>query len=243
MKSKILIPKLHVVIAHAGLASRRKAEELIQRGKVTIDGKIEKNVAARVDPQKHEIKVEGKSIGKIQEEKLYIILHKPKGVVSTVSDPDQKKTVVKLVKERARIYPVGRLDEESEGLILLTNDGDLAYKLTHPKFEVMKEYQVLVQGSPTNTQLNSLRDGVKLREGRTKQAEVGIVKHETGNTWISIGIHEGRNRQVRRMCGAVGLQILKLLRVRFGTLELGTLKSGQSRKLDSKEIDALIQSI
>jgi len=232
-------PKLHVVLAHAGVASRRKAEELMEQGKVKVDGKIERNVASRVDPSKHEIIVNGKILNAKESEKLYFLLHKPRGYVSTVSDPDGKKTVMSLITSKERVYPVGRLDEESEGLLLLTNNGDLAFKLTHPKFEVEKTYQVLVQGSPTNTQLNTLRDGVKLKEGRTKQAEVGIVKHEIGNTWISIKIHEGRNRQIRRMCGTVGLQVLRLLRMQFGPLELGSIKAGKNRRLTLEEIQAL----
>jgi 23S rRNA pseudouridine2605 synthase len=226
--------RLQVIIAHAGIASRRKAEELITDGKVQINGKTVTELGSQADVDKDTIIVNGKPIP--HEQPTYVLLNKPKNVVSTASDPDGKQTVNDLFtrwwkknnpdQPAPRVYPVGRLDEESEGLILLTNDGDLAYKLTHPKFEVPKTYHIFIQGSPSNTSLNALKKGIRLKEGVAKADDVSIYKHEAGNTWISITIHQGFNRQIRRMCAHVGLPILVLRRVQLGPYHLGELKTG-----------------
>jgi pseudouridine synthase len=233
--------RLHVAIAHAGVASRRKAEELIALGSVKVNGKIVKEQGTLVDPTKDKIIVNGKPIHS-QEAHSYYLMYKPRGVVSTVSDPDHKKTILDVFgkywrkihaeEEQPRLYPVGRLDEESEGLILLTDDGDLAYKLTHPKFEIQKIYHVLLKGAPTNTQLNQLRKGVRLKEGVSKPDSVEVIKHEEGNTWVAITLHQGLHRQVRRTCAQVGLMISKLIRVKMGSIELHDLKPGDVRTID-----------
>ncbi|OGJ22096.1 MAG: pseudouridine synthase [Candidatus Pacebacteria bacterium RIFCSPHIGHO2_01_FULL_46_10] len=228
-------PKLHVFLAHAGIASRRKSEELIAQGKVRVNGKVITNVAERVNPEKDRVEYDGKPVA-APARFVYYLLHKPVGYLSSVSDPSGKPTVVSLVPKTTRIYPVGRLDEDSEGLILLTNDGDLAYTLTHPKFEVPKTYHVLVKGAPTNSMLNALRAGVKLKEGRTSPAEISITKHEQGKTWISLTIHEGWNQQIRRMCAHVGLEVSRLIRVKLGGLELGDCAQGKWRELSQAEI-------
>lgn len=200
-----------------------------------VNGSVTTNVALLVNPDKDKIEVNGKSV--LQSEQLvYYMLNKPRGYVSTVSDPEGRKTVTSLFPSRLRLYPVGRLDIDSEGLILLTNDGNLAYTLTHPKYEVEKTYRVLIQGSPTNSQLNKLATGVKLKDGWTKPAQIEIFRHEEGDTWVDITIHEGRNRQVRRMCAYVGLEIKRLIRVRIGNLLLGDLTSGGCKKLTKEDI-------
>lgn len=207
-----------------------------------MNGSVTKNVALLIDPSKDKVVVSGKLIA--QPEKLvYYILNKPVGVVSTASDPDGRKTVTSILPKDIRIYPVGRLDVDSQGLILLTNDGDVSYTLTHPKFEIDKTYHVLVLGAPTNTQLNKLQRGVKLKEGWTSNSVVSIAGHEGKNTWINITIHEGRNRQVRRMCAYVGLEVLKLQRIAMGPLTLGDLAEGKYRLLTKDEKDALLSLV
>jgi 23S rRNA pseudouridine2605 synthase len=234
-------PKLHAFLAQAGVASRRKSEELILAGKVRVNGSIVKNVADRIDPTKDRVEVDGKRI-QPPTAFVYYILNKPVGYVSTVSDPDGKPTVMRLLPYTTRIYPVGRLDLESEGLMLFTNNGELAQRLTHPKFEVNKTYHVLLQGAPSNTALNALQRGVRLKEGMTRPAQVEPFKHERGNTWITITIHQGMQRQVRRMCANVGLQVLRLVRVALGPLVLGDLPVGKWRQLSTEEERALRQS-
>lgn len=233
-------PKLHAFLAHAGVASRRKSEVLIAEGKVKVNGKVMTNVAERINPTKDTIEVSGKLITATPPP-VYYVLNKPVGYVSTVSDPDGKPTVMRLIPKDIRVYPVGRLDLESEGLMLFTNNGDLAQRLTHPKFEVKKTYHVLVQGSPSNTALNTLRRGVRLKEGFATPDAVELFKHDHGNTWITVTIHEGRNRQVRRMCAHVGLQILRLIRVSLGPLLLDDLGSGKWRRLTTQEELALLE--
>lgn len=234
--------RLHVLIAHAGIASRRKAEELIAAGNVKINGNIIKGQGVFVDPDKDKIAVNGEVISG-NEAPIYFLMYKPRGVVSTVSDPDKKRTVIDIFRKywnkvhagtpMPRVYPVGRLDEESEGLMLLTNDGDSAYQLTHPKFEVQKIYHVLLKGAPTNTQLNSLRKGVRLKEGVSKVDAVEVIKHDGGNTWIAITLHQGLHRQVRRSCAQVGLNISKLVRVQMGEIKLGNLQPSDIQEIES----------
>ncbi|PWU23407.1 pseudouridine synthase [Candidatus Cerribacteria bacterium 'Amazon FNV 2010 28 9'] len=228
--------RLQTIIAHAGIASRRKAEELIAHGNVQLNGKTVKEMGILADPDVDTIVVNGKKISG-SEPLCYFLLNKQRGVVSTVSDPDGKRTVIDIFRkwwkkehgeeEFPRVYPVGRLDEESEGVILLTNDGELANRLTHPRFEVQKTYHVLVAGSPTNTQLHELTQDMSFKEGIAMADSVKIVKHEEGNTWIAINIHQGMNHQVRRMCARVNLEVLRLIRVKLGSFELGRLQSGQ----------------
>lgn len=228
--------RLQVIIAHAGIASRRKAEELITSGNVQVNGKTVKELGSQADPDSDTIVVNGKRI-KAEEKQVYFLLSKTKGVVSTVSDPDGKRTVIDVFRRwwqtnqpdlpMPRVYPVGRLDEESEGLMLLTNDGELANKLTHPRFEVPKVYHALVKGRPTNAQLNELQAGVRLKEGIAKADDVSITGHEEGNAWLEITAHQGMNRQIRRMCAHVGLEVVRLIRIKLGNYELGKIQPGQ----------------
>lgn len=226
--------KLAAFLAHAGVASRRKSEELILAGRVEVNGKIEKNVATRVDPEKDEVRFQGKAL-RLQSEKIVLAMYKPAGVVSTVSDPDGKQTIMDILPPEyrsLRLYPVGRLDEESEGLILLTNDGDLAYQLTHPKFEVPRTYEVTISGNLSPNEKLRLLTGVPLKDGRTKPADLELIGNVPGGEIWQITIEEGRHHQIRRMMWAVNHEVRKLKRISHGEYELGNLKPGQVRKID-----------
>jgi 23S rRNA pseudouridine2605 synthase len=222
-------------LAHAGVASRRAAEALIAEGRVVVDGQIVRDPARDVDENSH-VRVDGRRL-KGPEPRVVYVLNKPVGVVSTASDTHGRPTVVDLVAgERRRLYPVGRLDAESSGLILLTNDGELAQRLTHPRYEVPKTYRVRVGGGTVGERaLKALREGVVLDDGPTGPAKVRLRKGDE----LEFTIAEGRNRQVRRMCAAVGHPVRALCRVAFGPLTLGEMKVGASRRLGEGELRAL----
>jgi 23S rRNA pseudouridine2605 synthase len=222
-------------LAHAGVASRRAAESLIREGRVTVQGTVETDPARDVGPD-DAVSVDGETLAGV-ERHVVIALHKPVGVVSTARDTHARRTVLDLVPDRAeRLYPVGRLDRDSSGLILLTNDGELANRLTHPRYEVPKTYRARVGGPPLGERaLARLRAGVELDDGPTGPASVRRVSpHE-----LEITIHEGRKRQVRRMCEAVGHPVLELRRVAFGPLRLGRIAPGDHRVLSPSEMVAL----
>jgi 23S rRNA pseudouridine2605 synthase len=221
-------------LAHAGVASRRAAEQLVFGGRVSVDGETVTDPARDVSGRER-IEVDGERIGGAPVVRVVYLLHKPFGVVSTAADTHGRPTVVDLVRAPGarRLYPVGRLDADSAGLILLTDDGDLAHKLTHPSFEVPKTYRVIVGGPALRDgALRRLRDGVELEDGVSLPAEVNA--HE-----LELTLREGRKRQVRRMCDAVGHPVRELRRVRFGPLPLGQLREGQSRRLTPGEVEAL----
>lgn len=222
-------------LAHCGLASRRAAERIVAEGRVSVEGQIVRDPARDVSGEE-EIAVDGRPLGGFEQRVVYA-LNKPVGVLSTAADPHGRPTVLGLLQgESRRLYPVGRLDLDSSGLILLTNDGELANLLTHPRYEVEKTYLVVIEKAPAGEQaLGALRSGVLLEDGRTGPAEVQTLAD--GRLLITIG--EGRNRQVRRMCEAVGHHVTALRRVRFGPLELGDLPEGASRLLGDEEVDAL----
>lgn len=225
-------PKLAKFLAHAGVASRRAAEELILAGKVSVNDTVEKNVARRVDPTKDTVKVSGKTVGSTQK-RVLLSYYKPVGVVSTTSDPDGKPTVLDQLPSEwksARLYPVGRLDEESEGLLLLTNDGDFAYKLTHPKFQIKRTYRVWINGVLSDTELYRLRDGVPLKDGITQAAEVTVVEELQNGQVIEITLTEGRHHQIRRMMQAMNHEVKRLLRLSHGKYALQSLKPGEWRE-------------
>jgi 23S rRNA pseudouridine2605 synthase len=227
--------RLAKFLAHAGAASRRSAEAMIAEGRVAVDGKTVTDPATSVDEHSR-VALDGRRVAGA-EQRVWIALHKPVGVVSTARDPRGRVTVLELVGERQlRLYPVGRLDADSSGLILLTNDGALANRLTHPSFEVPKVYRARLAGKPVSAQaLQQLRSGVRLREGRTAPAKVRkLAAHE-----IELTLSEGKNRQVRRMCEAVGHPVTALRRVRFGPLELGRLRAGEYRRLTPAELRSL----
>ena len=224
-------------LAHAGVASRRAAEQLVFDGRVTVDGQVVTDPARDVEGRER-IEVDGERVGAAPKVRAVYALHKPHGVVSTASDTHGRPTVVDLVRAPGsrRLYPVGRLDADSTGLILLTDDGDLAHRLTHPRFEVPKTYRITVGGGPVRDGvLRRLREGVRLDDGMTAPADVRRLAARE----LELTIREGRKRQVRRMCEAVGHPVRELRRIRFGPLALGALKEGASRRLTPAEVDAL----
>lgn len=234
--------RLQKALAQAGVASRRAAEALIVAGRVSVDGQIVRELGTKVDPQRQVIAVDGQVIR--AEEKVHYALHKPSGVVSTVRDPQGRPTVRQLLSAvRQRIFPVGRLDADTTGLLLLTNDGDLANRLMHPRYEVKKEYIVTVHGSVSESTLQRLATGIELDDGPTAPARVRRLGEKDGITRISIEIHEGRNRQVRRMFAAVGHPVLALHRVRVGPIRLGNLPPGAYRPLTRDEIRRLYRLV
>ncbi|HWD86243.1 MAG TPA: pseudouridine synthase [Solirubrobacteraceae bacterium] len=227
--------RLAKFLASAGVASRRAAEEIIRAGRVRVDGEVVEDPARGVEPGIDRVSVDGDLITGEPERIVYLV-HKPAGVVSTASDPQRRPTVVSLVPDARRLYPVGRLDIDASGLILLTNHGPLAHRLTHPSFEVDKTYRVRVARPPvSDSALRALRGGVELDDGRTSPARVNRV----GRDRLEITIHEGRKRQIKRMCEQVGHPVLELERVRFGPLRLGDLAPGAYRRLSEIEVDRL----
>jgi 23S rRNA pseudouridine2605 synthase len=238
--------RLQKVLARAGVASRRAAEGLIAAGRVTVNGQVVTTPGTQVDPAHDRIAVDGQPI-RLETAPTTILLHKPAGYVTTVRAPWGRPTVLDLVKpgqeqgSNERLFPVGRLDADSEGLLLLTNDGELAQRLTHPRFAQEKEYLVLVEGRPEAEALRQLRAGVPLDCKLTAPALVEIARGKRGNdnTWLRFVIHEGRKRQIRRMCQAVGHAVRRLVRVREGVLVLGDLPPGQWRYLTAAEIAKL----
>jgi 23S rRNA pseudouridine2605 synthase len=234
------VERLQKILANAGVASRRKCEELIQAGKVTVNEVVITELGAKADPLVDVITVSGRPIKR--EQKLYLLFNKPKGVITTMTDPKGRSAVTDYLKDiKERIYPVGRLDYDSEGLLLLTNDGDLAQKLTHPKHHVPKTYHATVERVPHGNDLEKLKRGIKLEDGMTSpaQAEYHDVDPEGKYATISITIHEGRNRQVRRMFDAIHHPVTRLKRISFGGITLGGLQRGKYRKLTAAEIQQL----
>ena len=228
--------RLAKYLATAGVASRRASEEIVRAGRVSIDGDVVIDPARDVSDA-DDVTLDGKPVSPAAPARVVYALNKPAGVVSTARDPQGRPTVVTMVPQTERLYPVGRLDIDTTGLILLTNQGELAHRLTHPSFEVEKTYRAVVGGPAVHEPaLRSLREGVELEDGRTSPAQVRRVSADT----IEITIHEGRKRQVKRMCEAVGHPVKRLERVAFGPLELGDLKQGRWRRLNDAEVDALM---
>lgn len=229
-------------MARTGVASRRSSEELIAQGKVRVNGKPVTLPGLKIDPLRDRVEVDGKPVRK-PEKKVYILVYKPTGYVSTVSDPRGRRKVVDLLSGvKQRVYPAGRLDYDSEGLLLLTNDGDLTYALTHPRHEILKTYQALVQGIPDREKLDELAGGVVLQDGPTAPAKVRLLKNKGDSALLEITIHEGRNRQVRRMCEHIGHPVLALRRVSIGPLKIGDLQRGRFRHLTTREVKMLMKA-
>lgn len=225
--------RLQKVLAQAGLGSRRVCDDLIAARRVRVNGEVAQ-LGRRVDPEVDVVELDGARVG-VKAGLVHYLLNKPAGVITTASDPQGRPTVVELVPPEPRVFPVGRLDADSEGLLLLTNDGDLTHQLTHPSFGVDKEYLVEVEGSPHRGALARLREGVELDDGTTAPAKVA----QLDDRLLRITIHEGRNRQVRRMCEAVGFPVLRLVRTRIGPLTDRTLSPGAWRALTQDEVRAL----
>ena len=234
--------RLHKVLAHAGVASRRAAERLIREHRVRVNGAVVVELGTQVDPARDRIEVDGRPLSRTEAAHHYIALNKPLGVVSTAHDPEQRPTVVELVHAQRRVYPVGRLDIDSEGLVLLTDDGELTFRLTHARFGVEKEYHVRVACQAFGeSQLEQLRKGVMLEDGPARAVRADMLRQsERGDAaMLRVVLVEGRQRQVRRMLAAVGCHVEGLQRVRIGSLLLGDLPTGQHRELRAREVESL----
>jgi 23S rRNA pseudouridine2605 synthase len=229
--------RLQKVLARAGFGSRRAAEELIAAGRVTLDGEVAQ-LGQRVDPERARVAVDGVPVA-VRDDLAYYLLNKPRRVVTTARDPEGRTTVVDLVPAEPRVYPVGRLDYETEGLLVLTNDGELAQLVTHPRFGIEKAYLAEVTGVPSRATLRRLREGVALDDGTTAPAQVHLVQARGDEAALEIVVHEGRNRLVRRMCEAVGHPVRRLVRTRVGPITDRRLAPGDWRPLRPREVRAL----
>lgn len=237
-----MLDRLHKILARAGVAALRPAEDMILQGRVTVNGRVVRELGARADPDTDVITVDGQLIHVpvASDPHRYFMLHKPVGVISTAHDTHDRPTVLDLVPNNVRVFPVGRLDADSEGLMLLTDDGDLAYRLTHPRFEVDKEYRVLVDHTPDLDTLRRWRSGVELPYGEvTARAWAEVLERSPDGTWLRVVLHEGKKRQIREVARLLGLQVRRLIRVREGPLTLGDLPAGGWRELTRAEVDAL----
>ena len=229
--------RLQKVLARVGIGSRRVCEDLIAEGRVLVDGEMAV-LGRRVDPETALIEVDGAPVG-VRPDLVHYVLNKPAGVVTTADDPQGRPTVVGLVPNEPRVFPVGRLDVDTEGLLLLTNDGELAHRLTHPSYGVEKEYVAEVEGLPTRAVLRRLREGVELDDGPTAPARATLVDPSV----VRLTIHEGRNRQVRRLCEAVGHSVVRLVRTRIGPLADRSLAPGAWRELTGDEVRSLQRAV
>lgn len=233
--------RLQKYIASCGLTSRRKAEKWIEEGRVQVNGVIVTELGTCVNPDVDEIRVDGKII-KPETEYYYIALYKPRFCVTTLRDPQGRPTVMDYLKNMdKRIYPVGRLDFDAEGLLLFTNDGDLAHRLIHPSYGVKKEYIVLVKGHPGKWFLKKWREGIYLEEGKTGPAEVEILKRERTRTWIRVVLHQGWYRQIKRMGQVTGHPVYRIKRISYGPIKLGNMSPGEYRHLSEVEISSLYE--
>jgi 23S rRNA pseudouridine2605 synthase len=233
--------RLQKVLARAGIASRRKAEELIRDGKVSVDGRVVREMGLQVDPETQKIECEGVHITS-REKKIYLLLHKPVGVLSTVHDPQGRPIVTDLLQNiKERVYPVGRLDLDTQGALLLTNDGELAQKILHPSHEVNKTYVAKVKGKPDKQKIAALAGGVVIDGKKTWPANLEVLQTEALTTTIRVIIHEGRKRQVRKMFEVIGHPVLELKRTAYGKLELGTLAPGKYRFLTPRDIEMIFR--
>ncbi len=228
--------RLQKIIAQAGVASRRAAEEYIRAGRVAVDGTTVTEMGLQLDAGRHRITVDGKPIA-LEEQLVYILLNKPAGYVTTLSDPQGRPLITSLLREvKERVFPVGRLDLDTEGALILTNDGELANRIIHPKYEVNKTYVATVKGRPDRRQLRRLEEGILLEGHKTWPAKVRVVRQEGETSAIEIIIHEGKKRQVRKMFAAIGHPVLHLQRIAYGKLRLGALPLGSYRYLNQKDL-------
>ena len=233
--------RLQKILSEHGVASRRKAEELIAAGRVKVNGRVA-NLGDKADPRRDIITVAGKRLA-AAEEPTYILLHKPRGFVTTLSDELGRRCVAELVRDvKVRVYPVGRLDRDSEGMLLLTNDGDFANAVIHPSTHVPKRYRVTLRGKVEEEQIQPIREGMEIEGRKTLPAEAAVIQKEEERTVTEIVLYEGRNRQIRRMCEALGLEVMRLKRTAIGPVKLGMLPAGKWRYLTPKEVKALVQA-
>jgi pseudouridine synthase len=231
--------RLNKILSLSGITSRRKADELIISGRVTVNDHTVRELGVRANLDQDRIKVDGKEIPRLSE-RLYILLNKPFGYVCTLSDPEGRPLVTELLKGiKQRVYPVGRLDFDSMGLLLFTNDGEWAYRLTHPSYQVQRTYKADIEGRVTDAALNSLKKGVQLEDGSSGSSEIELIKRNDRRSTVRIVITQGRNRQVRRMFEAVGFRVVHLIRTGIGGIEIGDLKVGEFRHLSTGEVREL----
>ncbi|MBE3592574.1 MAG: rRNA pseudouridine synthase [Thermoanaerobacter sp.] len=230
--------RLQKYLAECGIASRRKCEEYILQGRVKVNGKVVKELGVKINPDVDIIEFDDKIVRR-EKKKVYIMLNKPTGYITSVKDQFGRPTVMDLVKVKERIYPVGRLDYDTSGLMLFTNDGEIANILMHPRHEIVKTYIAKIKGIPTQEELERFRNGLLIGDYLTSKAEIEILAVKNGTSVVEIKIHEGKNRQVRKMCEAIGHPVISLTRTKIGELSLEGLKPGEWRYLTQKEIDYL----
>lgn len=233
--------RINKYIASCGVASRRKAEEIILDGRVTVNGKLVTELAFNIDEEKDIVEIDGEQIG-VEKNNVYIVLNKPEGYITTVKDQFDRPSVLDLVKDiDERVYPIGRLDYETSGLLILTNDGDLTYKLTHPKHEIDKTYVARVKGKLTKEEIERFKGGLKIEDYTTAPAKLKVIKYDEqrDSSLLEIKIHEGKNRQVRKMCKAINHPVLRLRRSAMGKIKIGDCEIGKYRYLTEDEIKYL----
>lgn len=233
------LERIQKILSHAGVASRREAERMILERRVMVNGRVVDTLGSKADPFRDHIKIDGKRVGRF-ESHVSLLLNKPRNYLSTAEDPQERPTVMDLCKVvRQRVYPVGRLDFDAEGLLILTNDGELANILTHPRFEVPRTYLAKVIGVPDEKKLNRLRRGVMLEDGRARVFSCLVISQKEKHSWVRVVVTEGRNHLIKRIFSAIGHPVLKLKRVEFGPIRLGNLPIGQFRYLTVEEIDKI----
>jgi len=230
--------RIQKYLAERGVASRRGAEEMIAAGRVTVNGR-RATIGQSIDPKKALVAVDGQAVERQKERKVYLMLHKPRGYVTTAKDRHAARIVTELIDRPERLYPVGRLDKDSEGLLLLTNDGALAHALTHPSKHVEKRYRVTLRGQVGDGQREQLAGGVMIDGRRTLPLELRVIEEKADRTVLEFTLKEGRNRQIRRMCEALNLEVMRLKRTQIGPLKLGMLPLGQARELTAEELKRL----
>lgn len=235
----MVLERIQRILAKAGISSRREAEQIVLQGRVTVNGKVVEALGFKADLSKDHIKVDGKRLTRF-EPKVTLLLNKPRGYLSTVEDPEGRPTVMDLLKNvSGRVYPVGRLDVDAEGLLVITNDGELAHLLSHPRFAMSRTYRVKVKGVPEERALSRLKKGVMLEDGKARVLSIRILQGTEKNSWMEVVVGEGRNHLVKRLFSAIHHPVLKLKRIEFGPLRLGKLPTGQFRYLTPEEITKL----
>jgi len=233
--------RLQKALSAAGVSSRRKAEEMMLQGRVKVNGKVVRELGRRVDPQRDSVMVDGRPI-QLDPDRIYLAFHKPKGIVSTMEDEFGRPCLADFFTHYDRVFNVGRLDQDTSGILLMTNDGDLANQLAHPSYEVEKLYFAKVRGKIQKTELQRLRDGVKLEDGLQKADSVKLIDQNNIESLVELTLHSGKNRIVRRMLDAVGHEVIELTRKSFGPLRLGPMKPGQVRELGKLEVSSLMEA-
>src|SRR5438132_8908110 len=233
------LERLQKILAHAGVASRRKSEELIEAGRVTVNGKVVRELGSKADLNQDLVQVDGRTIRE-EQDKVYYVLYKPAGTVTTLSDPEGRLTITTYLQHvPERVYPVGRLDYDVEGALIVTNDGDLAFSMMHPRFGVRRTYLAKVHGVPTREQIERLRSGVRLEDGRARALEAEIQSRTPKNTWVRVVVAEGRQHLVKRLMEAVGAPVQKLFRADYGGIAVAGMRPGEVRQLTRAEVERL----